>query len=113
MNSVQPELTGTFAKPTTVPAVDEVTREWVLRKLGSIFTIAMERVAHPKTPAEHRIKWSRIVVAAGQACNAVLRDTEIDALKQQIDELKQLTLAKLTDEPLDDQEADTETQDNS
>lgn len=40
---------------------------------------------------------SRIAIAAGQACNAILRDVEIDALKQQINELKELTLAKLDD----------------
>ncbi len=96
-----------------VLAVDEVTREWVLRKLGSILDIAMARVAHPKTPAEDRIKWSRIVVSAGQACNSVLRDVEIDALKQQIDELKQLTLAKLSDEQVGDQEGDTKAPENS
>jgi hypothetical protein len=60
--------------------------------------IAMQRVTSPKTPAPDRIKWSRIVIAAGQACNAVLRDVEIDALKQQINELKQLTLERLSED---------------
>jgi hypothetical protein len=36
------------------------------------------------------IKWSRIAIASGQACNAILRDVEIDQLKQQINELKTL-----------------------
>ena len=58
----------------------------------------MQRVTSPKTPAPDRIKWSRIVIAAGQACNAVLRDVEIDALKQQINELKQLTLERLSED---------------
>ena len=60
--------------------------------------IAMQRVTNPKTAAGDRIKWSRIVIAAAQACNAVLRDVEIDALKQQINELKTLTLGRLQDE---------------
>jgi hypothetical protein len=60
--------------------------------------IAMQRVTSPKTPGPDRIKWSRIAIAAGQACNAVLRDVEIDALRQQISELKQLTLARLSEE---------------
>ena len=60
-----------------------------------IMEIAMRRVTSPKTSASDRIKWSRITIAAGQACNAVLRDVEIDALKQQINELIQLTLAKV------------------
>ena len=63
----------------------------------------MQHVTNPKTPAGDRIKWSRIVIAAGQACNAVLRDVEIDALKQQINDLKQLTLAKLSE----DKDSDT------
>jgi hypothetical protein len=65
--------------------------------------ITMQHVTNPKTPAGDRIKWSRIVIAAGQACNAVLRDVEIDALKQQINDLKQLTLAKLSE----DKDSDT------
>jgi hypothetical protein len=60
--------------------------------------IAMQRVTSAKTPASDRIKWSRIAIAAGQACNAVLRDVEIDALKQQINELKQLTLERLSED---------------
>ena len=60
--------------------------------------IAMQRVTNSKTPASDRIKWSRIAIGAGQACNAVLRDVEIDALKQQINELKQLTLSKLSED---------------
>jgi len=58
----------------------------------------MQRVTSAKTPASDRIKWSRIAIAAGQACNAVLRDVEIDALKQQINELKQLTLERLSED---------------
>lgn len=57
----------------------------------------MQRVTTAKTPSSDRIKWSRIAIAAGQACNAILRDVEIDSLKQQINELKQLTLARLED----------------
>jgi hypothetical protein len=69
--------------------------------------IAMGRITNPKTPTSDRIKWSRIAIGAGQACNAVLRDVEIDALKQQINELKELTLARLSEdkdsEPNEDQ----------
>ena len=60
--------------------------------------IAMQRVTTTKTPSSDRIKWSRIAIAAGHACNAILRDVEIDALKQQINELKQLTLSKLSED---------------
>jgi len=55
----------------------------------------MQRVTSAKSSASDRIKWSRIAMAAGHACNAILRDAEIEALKQQIKELKQLTLEKL------------------
>lgn len=58
----------------------------------------MQRVTSSKTPASDRIKWSRIAIAAGQTCNVVLRDVEIDALRQQINELKRLTLAKLSEQ---------------
>lgn len=77
---------------------EEETRQWLLQQLREILEIAMQRVTNPKTPASDRIKWSRIAIAAGQACNAVLRDVEIDALKQQITELKQLTLSKLSED---------------
>jgi hypothetical protein len=66
--------------------------------------IAMQRVTNPKTPASDRIKWSRIAIAAGQACNAVLRDVEINELKQEINELKQLTLEKTGED--EDEESD-------
>jgi len=79
------------------PAAEEQTRQWLLQQLREITEIAMQRVTSLKTPASDRIKWSRIAIAAGQACNAVLRDVEIDALKQQINDLKQLTLAKLSE----------------
>lgn len=87
---------------------DEPTRRWLLAKLRDILEIAMERVTSSKTPAPDRIKWSRIVIGAGQACNSVLRDVEIEALKEQIKELRELALAKLSDESGEDQEGDTE-----
>ncbi len=55
-------------------------------------------------PPADRIKWSRIVIAAGQACNSILRDVDIEALKQQIQDLKQLTEERLGDEQGIDQE---------
>ena len=88
---------------------DETSRDWLLQRLHNILEIAMERVENRKTPPGDRIKWSRIVIAAGQACNSVLRDVEIDALKHQIQELKELTLARLSDEQENDREGDTET----
>jgi len=39
-----------------------------------------------------------MVIAASQACNAVLRDIEIDQLKQQINKLRQLTLSRLSED---------------
>lgn len=85
----------------TSPTQEE-TRRWILQGLREIMEIAMQRLTSPKTAASDRIKWSRIAIAAGQACNAVLRDAEIDALRQQINELKQLTLKKLSDEEEDE-----------
>lgn len=73
------------------PSGQEETRQWILQRLREIMEIAMQRVANSKTPASDRIKWSRIAIAAGQACNAVLRDVEIDELRQQINELKRLS----------------------
>lgn len=88
----------------------EPDRQWLLKSLGGILEIAMDRVSGPKTTALDRIRWSRVVIAAGQACNSVLRDVELEALKQQIKELKELTLAKLSDEQGANQEGDTGTQ---
>jgi hypothetical protein len=93
------------ASPATpAPPAEEQTRQWLLQQLREIMEIAMQRVTNSKTPAPDRIKWSRIAIAAGQACNAILRDVEIDALKQQINELKELTLSRLSD----DQGGDTD-----
>ena len=83
---------------TTHKAAQEETRQWILEHLREVMEIAMQRVTSHKTLASDRIKWSRIAIGAGQACNAVLRDVEIDALKQQINELKQLTLSKLSED---------------
>ena len=83
---------------TTRKAGQEETRQWILEHLREVMEIAMQRVTSHKTLASDRIKWSRIAIGAGQACNAVLRDVEIDALKQQINELKELTLSKLSED---------------
>lgn len=69
----------------------------------------MERVTNPKTSSLDRIRWSRVVISAGQACNSVLRDVDIEALKKQIEDLKTLTTAKLGDEQGENQERDSET----
>jgi hypothetical protein len=93
---------------------EEATREWLLTQLRGILEISMQRATNPKTPAPDRIKWSRIVIASGQALNAILRDVEIDALKEQISELKALTLARLNeDEQGSDQTRDPETPKNN
>ena len=83
---------------TKPKAAQEETRQWILEHLREVMDIAMQKVTSHKTLASDRIKWSRIAIGAGQACNAVLRDVEIDALKQQINELKQLTLSKLSED---------------
>lgn len=90
------------------PESPQPNREWLLMQLRRVLEIAMERVTNTKTSAGDRVKWSRIVIAAGQACNSVLRDVEIEALKQQIHELKELTLAKLSDEQTEPEEGDSE-----
>ena len=78
--------------------VQEPTRQWLLQELRRVMEIALDRVTGTKTPPEDRIKWSRIVIAAGGACNSVLRDVEIDALKKEISELKALTEERLKDD---------------
>jgi hypothetical protein len=91
--------TNTIEHPShAAPPAEEQTRQWLLQQLREIMEIAMQRVTTAKTPSSDRIKWSRIAIAAGQVCNAILRDVEIDALKQQINELKQLTLSKLSED---------------
>lgn len=103
------DLTRGMNMAGDIRLVQEQNRQWLLQRLHEIMEIAMQRVTNPKTPAGDRIKWSRIVIAAGQACNAVLRDVEIDALKQQINDLKQLTLARLSEDQNEDQRDQTGT----
>lgn len=69
----------------------EPTREWLLQQLRRVMEIALDKVTNPKTAPPDRIKWSRIVIAAGASCNSVLRDVEIDELRREIMELKALT----------------------
>ena len=69
------------------------TREWLLQQLRRVMEIALDKVTNHKTPAPDRIKWSRIVIAAGASSNSVLLDVEIDELRRQIMELKALTAA--------------------
>lgn len=90
--------------------VQEPTRQWLLQELRRVMEIALDRVTGPKTPPEDRIKWSRIVIAAGGACNSVLRDVEIDALKKEIAELKALTEERLKDDNELDEAGNRETQ---
>ncbi len=86
------------------------TRQWLLQELRRVMEIALDRVTGAKTPPEDRIKWSRIVIAAGGACNSVLRDVEIDALKKEIAELKALTEERLKDDNELDEAGSRETQ---
>ena len=72
----------------------------------------MDRVTHPKTSPSERIKWSRIVIAAGQASNSVLRDVEIEALRKQVEELKEFTEEKLSEWEGEDQEGPAEAASN-
>jgi hypothetical protein len=88
--------------------VDQPTREWLLERLRTIIDYAMDKVTGARTPPDERVKWSRIAVSAGQACNSVLRDVDIETLKQQVRELKELTLAKLGDEQGENSEGDRE-----
>lgn len=88
---------------------DAPTRDWLLKRLGEIMEIAMSKVTGPKTTPEERIKWSRVVISAGQACNSVLRDVDIEALKKQIEELRALTMARFADEQAADQEGNSGT----
>jgi hypothetical protein len=90
--------------------VDATDREWVLKQLRRVLDIALDRVTHPKTPPSDRIKWSRVVISAGQACNSLLRDAEIDELKREIQELGELAEERLSDEQDSDQKPDTTTQ---
>jgi len=84
------------------------SRDWLLAMLREIIELAMNHVRSDKVPRQERIKWSRILIAASQVCNSVLRDVEIETLKEQIRELKELTVAKSGDEPRGDQEGDPE-----
>ena len=101
MTQTPNELTSTVKSEGTV---DPTTREWLIKQLRAVLEIALDRVTHPKTPPPDRIKWSRIVIAAGQACNSILRDVDIEGLKQEIQNLKQLTEERLSDEQGIDQE---------
>ena len=76
----------------------EPTREWLLQQLRRVMEIALDKVTNPKTAPPDRIKWSRIVIAAGASANSVLRDVEIDELRRQIMELKTLAVEKEEDE---------------
>lgn len=93
------------AEPAQTPS-DEPNRRWLLLRLRQILEIALDRVTNPKTPAPDRIKWSRVLISAGQACNSILRDVEIEALKQQIMELKALTMDRLKEDE-DEQEVNS------
>jgi len=86
--------------------IGDTNREWLLNQIRHVLEIGIGRVTHSKTSPADRIKWSRIVIAAGQALNAVLRDVEIEDLKRQIEELQQLAGEQEVDEQGDDQESD-------
>ena len=90
---------------------NEPTRQWLLLRMRQILEIALERVTNPKTPAADRIKWSRVIISAGQVSNGILRDVEIESLKQQIMELKALTMEKLKkNEEGEDEDDDSDSQ---
>lgn len=44
----------------------------------------------PKTRWDEKLKWSRVLINASSICNSVLRDVEVDRLKEEVDELERL-----------------------
>jgi hypothetical protein len=92
----------------------EPTREWLLKQLRRVMEIALGKVTNQKTAPSDRIKWSRIVIAAGASANSVLRDVEIAELRRQITELKELIGESESEEGEDEytgnDAGDTETQ---
>ena len=103
------QKTGHLDETENDPSVHPTDREWLLKQLRRVLNIALDRVTHPKTPPSDRIKSFRVVISAGQACNSLLRDADIEELKQQIAELKQLAGKRSSDEQDSDQKPDTTT----
>ena len=89
------------------PPKDEPTRKWLLLSMRQIVEIALDRVTNPKTLAADRIKWSRVLISAGQVTNGILRDVEIEELKRQVMELKDLTTERMKEDE-DQDEIDSE-----
>jgi len=96
--------------PHVADTVDGTTREWLIKQLRRVLEIALDRVESPKTPPNDRIKWCRVVIAAGQATNSILHDVDIEALKEQVNELREMTEERFEDEQDSDQESDSANQ---
>jgi hypothetical protein len=65
-------------------------REWILQQLVGLVSYAKTKIADSNTSKEERIKWARVLVAAAMAASNTLRDQEIDELKIEIKQLKEL-----------------------
>jgi len=69
------------------PAPD---REQLLRMLGGLMEMIVKHMNDPKTRWDEKLKWSRVLISASDVCNSVLRDVEVDKLKEQVEELEKL-----------------------
>jgi len=70
-------------------------REWILRQLAGLVSYAKAKIMDHNTGKTDRIKWSRVLVSAAQACTHALKDQELDELREEIKELK--TILKETE----------------
>ena len=69
------------------PAPD---REQLLRILGGLMELIVKHMNDPKTRWSEKLKWSRVLISASGVCNSVLRDVEVEKLKEQVEELERL-----------------------
>lgn len=65
-------------------------RERLLRMLGGLTEMVVKHMNDPKTRWDEKLKWSRVLINASNVCNSVLRDVEVDRLKEEVEELERL-----------------------
>jgi len=69
------------------PAPD---RDRLLRILGGLMEMVVKHMNDPKTRWDEKLRWSRVLISAGNVCNSVLRDVEVGRLKEEVEELERL-----------------------
>ena len=65
-----------------------LSRSDVLKSLKLVLDFACAKLENRKTPRRDRLAWSRVVAACAAASGTLLRDADLDSMKERLDRVE-------------------------